>query len=288
MPALPFRAGLLPIFLLASPAMAGEESWRASGFQGPESALIDPARGALYVSNVAGAPSEKDGVGFISRLALDGTVEQAEWVTGLDAPKGLVLDGDTLYVSDIDRLVAIDVTTGEVSGSWTAEGAQFLNDTAVDGQGRVFVSDMAANRIYVLEDGAIGVWVEGEELMHPNGLAVEGDRLLVAAWGQGLREDFSTEVPGHMLAIDLASKEVSSYGDGTPVGNLDGLEPDGAGSWLVTDWIAGALYRIHPDGSFEEVLDLGQGSADLEFVEQDGIAVIPMMMDGEVAAYRID
>jgi sugar lactone lactonase YvrE len=110
----------------------------------------------------------------------------------------------------------------------------------------------------------------------------------VAAWGQDLQEDFSTSVAGHLIAVDLETKEISALGSGEPVGNLDGLEADGAGNWLATDWIAGALFRISPDGTAEQLLDLNQGSADLEYIEGDKLAVIPMMMDGRVVAYRIE
>ena len=92
--------------------------------------------------------------------------------------------GDTLYVTDIDRLVAIDVESGEISGTWPAEGAKFLNDPAVDADGRVFVSDMVTNRIYVLDGDSLSVWLEDEGLTHPNGLAVQDGKLIVAAWGQ--------------------------------------------------------------------------------------------------------
>jgi sugar lactone lactonase YvrE len=264
------------------------EAWALDGFNGPESVVHDAERGELYVSNVAGAPNEKNGAGFVSRVSPDGEMLEAEWVTGLDAPKGLALDGDTLYVSDIDRLVAIDVEAGEVTDTWQGEEAQFLNDPAVDGQGRVFVSDMVTSAIYVLDGGSFSVWLQDEALKHPNGLKVDGGRLIVAAWGQDLQEDFSTSVVGHLIAVDLETKEISALGSGEPVGNLDGLEADGAGNWLATDWVAGALFRISPDGTAEQLLDLNQGSADLEYVEGDRLAIIPMMMDGKVVAYRIE
>jgi sugar lactone lactonase YvrE len=264
------------------------EVWALDGFNAPESVVHDAERGELYVSNVAGAPDEKNGAGFVSRVSPDGEMLEAEWVTGLDAPKGLALDGGTLYVTDIDRLVAIDVEAGEISDTWQGEGAQFLNDPAVDGQGRVFVSDMATSAIYVLDGGSFSVWLQDEALQHPNGLKVDDGTLVVAAWGQDLQEDFSTSVAGHLIAVDLESREISALGSGEPVGNLDGLEPDGAGNWLATDWIAGALFRIRPDGSAEQLIDLNQGSADLEYIEGEKLAVIPMMMDGRVVAYRIE
>jgi sugar lactone lactonase YvrE len=272
----------------AGSALAAEQVWSLSGFQTPESVLFDTERNVLYVSNIAGEPNEKNGAGFISKVSPDGSMIEADWVTGLDAPKGLVQQGNTLYVSDVDRLVAINVDSGEISGTWTAEGAQFLNDTAVDNSGRVFVSDMLANRIYVLEGDAVSVFAEGEDLLHPNGLHAEGGTLTVAAWGENIKEDFSTETPGHLLAVDLSSKAVSPVGSGTPIGNLDGLEPDGSGGWLATDWVAGTLYQIGSSGDATELQDLNQGSADLEYIAGEKLAIIPMMMDNEIVAYRIE
>jgi sugar lactone lactonase YvrE len=277
----------IALCLMSSPAWS-EEAWSLSGFQAPESALFDSERNVLYVSNVAGTPDGKDGVGFISKVSTDGTMQEAEWVTGLEAPKGLVMHEDSLYVSDIDRLVEINVETGEISNSWPAEGAKFLNDLAVDDAGRVFVSDMITDTIYVLENGALSVWLQDAELQHPNGLYVDGDRLLVAAWGREIQPDFSTKTLGHLLSVDLNSKVISPLGEAQPLGNLDGLEPDGAGNWLSTDWVAGALHRIKEDGTSEQLLDLNQGSADLEFLESEKLVIIPMMMDGTVIAHRLD
>jgi sugar lactone lactonase YvrE len=279
----------LPILILASasPVLA-EELWSLEGFQAPESALLDSARNVLYVSNVAGEANGKDGIGFISKVSPDGKMQEAEWVKGLNAPKGLIMSGDKLYVSDVDQLVEIDVNSGAVTNTWNAEGAQFLNDTAVDSVGRVFVSDMLTDSIYVLENGNLSVWLQDAALMHPNGLHVDDGRLIVAAWGKDIQPDFSTKEPGRLLAVDLNTKEISAIGSGEPVGNLDGLEPDGAGNWIATDWVGGALYRIHPDGTSDQLMDLNQGSADLEFVEGEKLVIIPMMMDGKVTAYRID
>jgi outer membrane protein assembly factor BamB len=280
-------SGLVAALVFTQGAIAGE-AWRLEGFDAPESALIGPDGKTLYVSVIAGGPGDKDGNGYIAKLSIDGSLLEDGWATGLDAPKGLVIRGDTLFVSDIDRLVAIDLATGGIGGSWPAEGAVFLNDTAVDGDGRVYVSDMLANRIHVLEDDTLSVFVEGDGLMHPNGLAVADGKLIVAAWGDGLRDDFTTETPGHLISVDLATKEISALGSGTPVGNLDGLEPDGAGSWLVTDWISGALYRISPDGAFDQLLDLPPGSADLEYLSDGNMVIIPLMLDGQVLAETLD
>lgn len=274
--------------LIGSVAVAQDIVWTLEGLEAPESAYFDEARNVLYVSNVSGEPTVKDGNGFISRVSLTGEMLEAQWVSGLDAPKGLVSDGVTLYVSDIDRLVAIDIASGNVSGTWQAEGAIFLNDTAIDAGGRVYVSDMIAQKIHVLADGTLSVLAEGDALQHPNGLNMLEGKLLVAPWGVGLQPDFTTTTGGHLITVDLESGAVAPLGSGAPVGNLDGLEPDGKGNWIVSDWIAGAVYRIANDGTRELLLDLDMGSADLEYIPDQSLLIVPMMLNNTLVAYRIE
>jgi len=276
-------------FLLAAPsaAAAPSEVWRAEGLSNPESAALDPAENVVYVSNVAGEAMAKDGKGFISRLSSDGKILALEWATGLDAPKGMAVVGERLYVSDIDELVAIDTKTGAIAKTWPAAGAKFLNDVAADEQGRVFVSDMMTNQIWLLDGDSFAVWLEDAKLENPNGLKVAGDKLIVASWG-AMEPDWSTKVPGHLLAVEIASKKITDFGDPKPVGNLDGLEPDGAGGWYVSDWAAGGLYHAGPDGRAEQLLDLPQGSADIGILPADKIVLVPMMMDGTVVAYKVE
>jgi sugar lactone lactonase YvrE len=274
--------------LLAAGAQAAEPEkvWQAEGLDGPESAVLDSGEGVLYVSNVNGDAAAADGNGYISKLSLNGEIIDKEWVTGLDAPKGLALHDGKLYVSDIDKLVVIDTGTGDIMASHDASGATFLNDVSAHEDGRVFVSDMMENQIWKLEGDQLELWLEDEALGNPNGVLAESDRLLIATWGKP-KEDFSTDVPGQLKAIDYETKEIQSLGD-EPVGNLDGLEADGQGGYLVTDWLSGVLYTFDADGKAEMVMDLNQGSADHEYVEGEKLVVIPMMMDGTVAAYKVE
>ena len=281
-------AAMVSTLVIGSAAAAQDVVWTLEGLEAPESAYFDEARGALYVSNVNGDPTAKDGNGYISRVSPTGEMLDAKWVTGLDAPKGLVSDGTTLYVSDIDRLVAIDIETGEISGTWPAEGAVFLNDTAVDATGRVYVSDMMTQKIHVLADGAISVLAEGDELQHPNGLNIQDGKLLVAPWGRDIQQDFSTKVGGHLLTVDVDSGSIAPFGSGEPVGNLDGLEPDGKGNWIVSDWIAGAVFRVADDGKKEMLLDLDMGSADIEYIPSQSLLIVPMMLNNSLVAYRVE
>ncbi|MEH2554427.1 DNA-binding beta-propeller fold protein YncE [Bradyrhizobium algeriense] len=277
---------MLAVLTFSAGAAEPQKLWEASGFKNPESAVFDPAAGAVYVSNVNGDPMKKDGNGFVSKLGPDGKVVTIEWAKGLDSPTGLALANGKLYVADVDRIAEIDLAKGEVLNRFEAPGSKFLNDLAADKSGRIYASDMVSNSIWVLDGGKLSLLLQDDALENPNGLLVEDGRLVVASWGK-MAPDFSTKVPGRMKAVDLATKKVSDLGSSTPVGNLDGVEPDGKGGYLVTDWMTGGLLRIASNGTATRLLPLAKGSADLG-IGPDGIVIIPMMMDGTVVAYRVD
>jgi sugar lactone lactonase YvrE len=271
--------------LSAAHAMTLEKMWELSGLQAPESVVFDPSEGVLYVSNVNGGPGDKDGNGYISRVSPSGGLLEEKWVEGLDGPKGLAVNGGKLYVADIDTLVEIDLGSKKTR-RFPAAGAKFFNDVAADSAGRVYVSDMMGDAIWRLADGSFEKWLEDPALEGPNGLLAEDGRLLVGCWGV-ITEGFSTSKVGHLKTVSLADKSISSLGDGTPVGNLDGLEPDGKGGYFVTDWMAGALLHILPSGESHQVLDLNQGSADHEYIMDERQLIIPMMNDGQLVAYKV-
>lgn len=278
------------LLLLTSTVLAGgnlpEKLWEVDGLNNPESVIYDPVNNVLYVSNVNGAPDEKDGNGYISRISLDGEIIGKQWVTGLNAPKGLAIANNKLYAADIDTLVEIDIPSGSVSNRYIVSDAKFLNDTVADPQGRIFVSDMVMNRIHSLDNGQFTIWLEDPGLLNPNGLLVQGNSLIVGAWGI-MTDGFNTDTPGHLLSISLSDKSIHNIGNGSPIGNLDGVEADKDGSYYVTDWMAGKLFHISPEGQVETLLTLEQGMADLEFLPDKGLALLPMMMNNKLLAYRI-
>ena len=272
--------------LFAGGASAAEpmKVWEATGLKNPESAVYDAQAGVIYVSDAAGEFVGKDGVGFVAKLSPEGEVTDPDWISGLNAPKGMALSGGKLYVADIDELVVIDVAKGEVSAKHAAPGAKFLNDVAATADGRVFVSDMVTNTIWVLDGDKFEVWLQDAALDNPNGLFAEDGRLVLGSWGV-MADDFSTKVPGHMKAIDLETKAITPLGSTDPAGNLDGVEANAAGGYFATDWMSGGLLKVSPEGKAETILDLEQGSADLEVIPDQNLVVIPMMMNGSVAAY---
>jgi sugar lactone lactonase YvrE len=284
---LPF---LLAFSLLSTSVFAGptlKPVWKtAPDLMGPESVIYHPGTDSLFVSNVNGSPDAADGNGFISQLSVDGKILNLHWIDELDAPKGLALNGDYLYVSDIDELVVIDIAHKTIVQRYPAEGAKFLNDVAIDKQGNVYVSDMMTDRIYRLADDNLKLWFDAPSLEGPNGLLVEHNNLIIGSWGR-MTDDFATEVAGHLKKIDLDTLELSSLGDKTPIGNLDGVEADGKGNYLVTDWMSGRLLLVSANGSSETLIEFEQGSADHTVMPERDLIIIPMMLQNEVVAFRI-
>src|SRR5678816_4332836 len=96
----------------------------------PESVRFDAARKVLYASNIDGEPWTADGKGSIAKIGLDGKVIAAEWVTGLDCPKGLAMstDGKWLYAADAGGIVVIDIAAGKIKNKIAIPDGVQLND----------------------------------------------------------------------------------------------------------------------------------------------------------------
>jgi sugar lactone lactonase YvrE len=261
--------------------------WEVKGLAQPESVVEDPATGVIYVSNINGAVMQKDGNGFISRLTANGKMLERQWVKGLNAPTGLALHDRTLYAADVDQLIEINAASGGIVKRYDAKGAIFLNDVAVDDDGTVYVSDTPTNTIWRLKDGSFEPWLANDALNGPNGLLVQGDKLIVASLGkipsQGQKQEF-----GGLLAVSLDDQKVSKIGKGDLIGNLDGLEALQPADYLVTDWAQGALYRVDAKGKVDRLIDLNQGSADLTYLPDKKTVLIPMMLDNSLVAYSLD
>ena len=258
--------------------------WELYGFKQPESVVYDSKRDVLYVSNVNGAPLAENGKGFISKVSLSGNLLHLKWVTGLNAPKGMSIKQGRLYVADIDNLIEIETKTGEIIKKYPAPGARFLNDVTVDDNADVYVSDMNNNTIYRLKNGICKQWLKNDELESPNGLYASEKQIMSACWGV---MDAQTNIPGHIKTISLKNKKITLFGNGAAKGHFDGLEADYRGNYFVTDWMSGKLYHIKASGDAVLLLQLNRGCADLKYIPDKRLIIIPMMNDNKVLAFRI-
>lgn len=291
---------LLTVPVLAQAPAGGAPSaaplWSLdSGFASPESAYHDAVSGHVFVSSINGGILDKDGNGYISRLSPDGELLDAMWVTGLDAPKGMRSAGGTLWVSDVDRVVGIDIATGEIRARVPVEGAQFLNDLATAPDGTVYVSDSAQSRIYMVRDGRSSVFVEGAELVEqPNGLLVDGTRLILGTIGPaappgargGGGRGRGAPAGGHLFAFDLETRERTQVTT-EPVGGIDGIEPDGQGGLLVTDVFGRRLLHVAPSGAVRTIVQFAGGGADFGYIGASRRAIVPFLGEHRVDAFDL-
>src|SRR3982751_4078312 len=80
----------------------------------PESVLPDVNKNILYVSLIDGGGWDADSKGGVGKLTPDGKRYDSTWVTGLNAPKGMGISGNRLFVADINNVVVIDIDNGKV------------------------------------------------------------------------------------------------------------------------------------------------------------------------------
>ncbi|MEM9686974.1 MAG: GTP-binding protein, partial [Bacteroidota bacterium] len=231
-------------------------------------------------------PAAKNGKGYISVVNEDGTVVHPKWITGLHAPKGLGIYGNKLFIADIDQVVVANVQTGRIIRKYRAEGATFLNDVEIGIDGTVYITDtFGGNAIYRIKNGKITQWLKDEALNYPNGLKLSGNNLYVATWGVVTNpKTFETETPGRLLVVDVKQRRIKNIT--TPIGNLDGLVTVGD-SFLVSDWISGGLISIKKSGEAKKVKDLNAGSADIMYVKDKNVIIVPQMLDGTLVACKL-
>lgn len=257
------------------------------GLSAPESVVFDLDQRVYYVSNISGIPTEKDRTGWISKVNFDGQMIQAKWLAGLHAPKGMRIHKGMLWVADIDQVLSVSMKTGKISKRFSMKGAKFLNDIAIAHDGTVYVSDTIASRIYKIHNHQSSVLVAGAEFESPNGLLVVGDYLIVAGWGVGTKDDFSTSSDGHLYRIHLPSLRKELI---TPesLGHLDGLEQRADGGFIVSDWITGKVYTVSESGEASLLFQVNPGAADLAWNESKKQIIVPRMKEDSVSAYSVD
>lgn len=241
-----------------------------------ESVLYSANDKLLYVSNMgpSKSPGAKDGDGSIGKVGLDGKVIEAEWIKGLNAPKGLGLYEGKLYVADIDRVVVIDVAAGAIKQTIPIEGAGSLNDLTVDYKGVVYVSDHKLGRVYMLNDEEATVFVDN--VKNPNGvLACEKDFYILA------RGDVLLVQPDHTVKTVVTGLDAS----------VDGIENIVGDEFLVT-CAKGIIYEVNVATGTARVLldqrDAGIQTADLGYNARDGILYVPTLFTNQVIAYQLN
>jgi sugar lactone lactonase YvrE len=257
-------------------------------FSQPESAYFytsgstDP--GVYFISSTNG-----DDVGWVSKLAADGSMIDSRWATDLRHPMGMRVSGKRLWINNTTEIVGLNLDNPNDRIVHPIDGAISLNDLATDSSGHAYLSDLMNNRV-VRVDLATG---ENSTYIStlpssPNGVLVQGDRLYIASWGvmsdrPEERAEWITKTAGDLYWVSLKDSKKSRHIIVPELGNLDGVEIDQKGNIYVSDWESGKLYKISSGAKM--VVDLGQygqGLADIGLNSLTGELVLPVMLSSEV------
>ncbi len=281
------RLAVVAVFAAFSFAQADSTAkpvWSVTeGMDSPESVYFDAASGFLFSSQIGGDAAAKDGNGRIVKLTLDGKVVDANWISGLNAPKGMRAQRGILWVVDIDEVVGIDIAAGKIASRIKTD-AKFLNDVAVAPDGALYATDSFQNRVYVVRNGTASVFIESPKLELPNGVNVNGGMLLVATDGRPGRG--GTGTPGSLFAVNLATREITQVTTQS-IGTPDGLELDGRGGYLVSDVGGGRLFHVSASGDVRLIRQLDRQPADICFIASRNLLVVPHLGLNRVSAYDL-
>ena len=262
-----------------------------TGFVHPESVAYDPQAKVLYVGQFGSVlkPTLKDGKGKISTVSLAGKILEEQFLPApggiLNKPKGIWVEGNRLWVTDIDVVWIFDLKTRRGRKA-TLPGAKFANDPTVM-ENVLFVSDNRGDQMYRVEpadfldikgDPKVILFVSGQSFA-PNGLypARDGSLLAVGYMSGKDRGIYAVDAGGKLKAL---SKDI---------GRLDGVFQLDDGSLLVTDWKSGSLFRWSPEMGMKILATGFKGPADFCVVpEAEGfLVVVPDLVKSELRMIRI-
>lgn len=244
----------------------------------------------FYITNLGkgNSPVEKDGDGFISKVGTDGKIITLSITTEkLNAPKGTAFIKGVLYVTDIDRIVGIELASGKqvAEVSLASANTVFANDLTVKDDNTLFVSATDVGKVFEVNLKTAQVQPVAD-VKGANGLCYDKatNRLYTCSFS------FENMQGGEIGVISWKEKKPVYETIGNIHGAFDGLALIDKNTLIVSDW--GAM--DHPAG-FVEKIDLTtktatkldwpvfNGPADFYLDVKQKRLIIPELVGGKVA-----
>jgi sugar lactone lactonase YvrE len=257
--------------------------------QGPESARYDRDLDVWFVANINGEPLKKDNNGYISRLRPDGSPYSVKFIEGgkkgvtLNAPKGLAINGDTLWVADIDVARAFNKRTGALIANVSTQGrAKFLNGAAVGPDGAVYMTDTGIifgskgvshpgpDQVFRITRAGAKTAFSSPKLAGPNGITwdTRNQRFVIVSFlGKGI------------YGWKPGDKDVETIGSGP--GQQDGVVVLPDGRLLVTSWTDSSLFVLE-NGQAKTVATGVASPADIDVEPRNTRVAVPQLREGKV------
>jgi sugar lactone lactonase YvrE len=263
----------------------------------PESVRYDADLDAYFVSNINGNPSQKDGNGFIAQVDAGNTSSVKMLVQGgkngatLNAPKGMAIVGDTLWVADLDAVRAFNKRTGAVVANIDLKPlkAQFLNDVVAGPDGSIYITDSGLlfdskgamshpgkDQIFKITGRKATVAVAGDSVLKsPNGITWDSanNRFVLAPFNDKAIQAWKS---GDSTVTTVA----------TGPGGYDGVEVLSDGRILVSSW-ADSSVQVVANGAFRKVVGNVEAPADIGVDTKRNVLAIPRFNAGRVEYFTI-
>jgi len=289
---------LIVLFCFAStPSAAQPARVLTTGLPHPESIISDGT--SLYVSCVGSKlePLAKDGDGSIAKLAMDGTIVSQHFNASiLNAPKGMAILQQTLYVTDIDRLLGFDLSTGRevVSIDFSSLGVTFLNDLTAKNDRVLFATATDLGKVFQL---TFGDTLHMDTLAIPliigaNGICYDSltDRLYIAGMGS-----FSAATGEGVIGyIDWKNGRPAYHEIKGTRGFFDGLVVPDSGHLLLTDWVSlsrqeGLIKKVNIKTGAATIITKERigGPADFYYDRSAKRLLVPAMQTGSILSISL-
>ncbi len=240
-----------------------------------ESVLYDANSKYIYTANIEGHFMKKDGQGSVGRMRADGTEVQADWITGLNAPTGLCIQGNFLYTTDIDEVVAIDLQKGQIIRRLPIQGAEALNDICADPEGTLYCSDTGGNKVFQVRDSKSSILIDSIDT--PNGLLWQEGKLVITQW-----------TPQILSQYDLKTRKLQQLVGRIPW--IDGLAAIPENAWITASW-GGLLHHVTSDGEKTMILDTreeGLQAPDVSYIPTTNTLLVATFDGDKIRAFDVD
>ena len=253
-------------------------------FRFAESCVYDATRDLIVVMNAGVPQTQEENDGYVSLLNPDGSVHTTKWIGAtrdgltLNHPLGSAIHNGTLYTADIDVVRTFDLATGKPGKAYPVEGSTFLNGIAVNKQGTIFVSNSRPEfRVYkITADGKVSLFVDGDPLNIPNGVAIDPDgNVVVVNVGNN-----------DVMTFDPASGKLIRTEHAAEGGN-DGLVILPDGTKYVSSVRFGSVSKISPGKPAEVIASGIPSAASMGYDSKHKQLIIPMNNNNAVAFLKL-
>lgn len=252
-----------------------------NGFATPESVTSDGKR--YFVSNQGQDVFSKDGDGFISEISEDGKLIELKFLPQkgvLNAPKGLTIANNILYVADMERVVGFDINSRKTVFELTIPQVTVLNDICRLENEFIAVTETVSGNIYKINTKTKSFEIIGN-LPTANGINYNENtkQLVVCTNGKNYGEGSV-----YIKTGNEDFKELPNIANGF----FDGIEWIDDNHLLISDWVTfpvkdfGKLWIYNVAEQTSQTYFTGESVADIYYNPANQKIYMPQMFHNKV------